>query len=361
MWDTGAQEGLAGKRQLDRWSKLLAEHVLQVEWSWEKPESASGIGGVTKPIGIVFVPVGLAGCNGIIRFTVVEQDDLLPVGIMRTLRAKLDLIDGRDKVIFRQFGEESSLRTVQSGHTTIRADLFDPDCWLLPEITELCPDNDEGFTTNYMSVIAHVHQKIRGMDDDTPAGNHATASTHGCRPQQKTTPSVDGPTRFQTTNQPTTLLLSKSGEPMHGVFQNHERDIWTSSPCDQPRGDSTTWNTIGGQTAETPRPPHGVRAMRGILRHLVSGISDACLHGTIRGTGATRDAEQEEQCCEFSGGPMGARQSLTERQPVNTVEEGAERLRSSTDCDPEGRQPCDVKRTMRDLWEPWWNGIQRRR
>ena len=48
---------------------------------------------------------------------------------------------------------------------------------------------------------------------------------------------------------------------------------------------------------------------------------------------------------------MGARQSLTERQPENPVEEGAERLRSSTDCDPERRQRCDVLRTMRDVWE----------
>ena len=45
--DTGAQEGLVGKQQLDKWCKLLAEHGLQVEWSWEKPESASGIGGTT--------------------------------------------------------------------------------------------------------------------------------------------------------------------------------------------------------------------------------------------------------------------------------------------------------------------------
>ena len=48
---------------------------------------------------------------------------------------------------------------------------------------------------------------------------------------------------------------------------------------------------------------------------------------------------------------VGARQSLSERQPGNPVEEGAERLRSSTDCDPEGRQRCDVLRTMRDVWE----------
>ena len=63
-------EGLVGKQQLDKWCKLLAH----VEWSQEKPESASAIGGVTQPICLVYVPVGFARCNGIIRFTVVEQD-----------------------------------------------------------------------------------------------------------------------------------------------------------------------------------------------------------------------------------------------------------------------------------------------
>ena len=71
----------------------------------------------------------------------------------------------------------------------------------------------------------------------------------------------------------------------------------------------------------------------------------------IATTGATRDEGQEEQCCEISGGSVGARQSPTEWQPGNSVEEGAELLRSSTDCDPEGRQRCDVLRTMRAVWE----------
>ena len=64
LWDTPAQEGLVGEQQLQKWSALLSEHGLQVEWSQEKPESASGIGGVTQPIGVVYVSVGLAGCNG---------------------------------------------------------------------------------------------------------------------------------------------------------------------------------------------------------------------------------------------------------------------------------------------------------
>ena len=95
-----------GNSNLINGVNCLAEHGLLVDWSQEKPEPASGIGGVTQPFGVVYVPVGLAGCKGIIRFTVVEQDvpPLLPVEIMRTLQASLDLSDEGDKVIFRQFG-----------------------------------------------------------------------------------------------------------------------------------------------------------------------------------------------------------------------------------------------------------------
>ena len=202
------------------------EHGLQVEWSLEKPESASVIGGVTQPIGVIYVPVGLAGCNGIIRFTVVEQDvpPQLQVGIMRTLQASLDLTDDGDKVIFRQFGGESSLRTLQSGHTVIGADQFDPDGWQLPEITELCQNNYEGRATNYMSVIAHVYQRPRGMDDDTPTGDHDPASARSCRPRQNTTSNGDGPTKSHPTNSPTSLSRFESGKQMHGPFQNHDRD-----------------------------------------------------------------------------------------------------------------------------------------
>ena len=128
---------------------------------------------------------------------VVEQDvpPLLPVGILRTLQANLDLTDDGDKVIFHQFGGESSLRTLQSGHTVIRADQFDPDGWQLPEITELRQNNDEGCATNYMSVIAHVYQRPRCMDNDTSAGDHEPAPTRSCRPRQKATSNGNEPAR----------------------------------------------------------------------------------------------------------------------------------------------------------------------
>ena len=175
------------------------------------------------------------------------------------------------------------MRTLQSGHTVIRADQFDPDGWQLLEITDLCQDNDEGCATNYVSVIAHVYQRPICKDNDVSAGDHDPASTRSCRPRQKTTFTDNGPARSHPTISPTSSPRFKSGTQMHGAFQNHE------------------WG----------------------LAHYMVYVRCA----------------------------VGARQSLTERQPGNPVEEGAERLRSSTDCDPEGRQRCDVLRTMRDVWE----------
>ena len=198
----------------------------------------------------------------------------------------------------------------------------------------LCQNNDEGRATNYMSVIAHVYQRPRCMDDDTPAGDHEPASTRSCRPRQKTTSNGDGPVRSYPTHLPTSSPRFKSGKQMHCAFQNHERDIWTSSRCDQSLGDSTGWNTVDDQDSGNVSHTTCCTCDAGILGHPVSGISGVDPHGTIRGHSAciatkraTRDEEQEEQCCESSGDSMGARQSLTKRQPGNPVEEGAERLR----------------------------------
>ena len=119
---------------------------------------------------------------------------------------------------------------------------------------------------------------------------------------------------------------------MNGTFHNHERDLWTSHRGDQPLGDSATWNTGSGISHVDPQR--------------TTGGHPAC----TAATGAASD-EQEEQCGERSGGPVGARQSLTERQPGKPVEEGTERPRSFIECDPEGRQRGDVLPTMRALRE----------
>ena len=80
-----------------------------------------------------------------------------------------------------------------------------------------------------MSVFAHMYQRPRCMDDDTPAEDCVPASTRSRRPRQKTTSNDNGPTRSHPTNPPTTSSRLKSGKQMHGAFQNHERDVRTSS------------------------------------------------------------------------------------------------------------------------------------
>ena len=74
----------------------------------EETEPASGAGGTTQAIG-ANVPVGLAGHNGVVRVSVVEQDvpPLLPVGVTWTLQASLDLDDDGDKANVRRFGGRS--------------------------------------------------------------------------------------------------------------------------------------------------------------------------------------------------------------------------------------------------------------
>ena len=128
--------------------------------------------------------------------------------------------------------------------------------------------------------------------------------------------------------------------------------------CDQSWRDSTAWNTV--EDKQWKRLAHYMLYVRcaafsdTLSREFVMLIPmgrSEDIRLALRRWEATRDEEQEEQCCECSGGSVGARKSLTERQSGNPVEEGAERLRPSTDCDPQGRQKCDVLQTMRDVWE----------
>ena len=69
---------------------------------------------------------GLPGCNGVVRFVVVEQD------IRPSLRARLDLDEGGNKAVFFRLGGESDLRTLESGHIVIWADPFATGGWHPP-------------------------------------------------------------------------------------------------------------------------------------------------------------------------------------------------------------------------------------
>ena len=135
---------------------------------------------------------------------------------MRTLQAGLDLDDNGDKVIFRQFGGESSSRTVKSGHTAIRADQYDPNGWQLPEIEELCQTDDQGVLTHYMTDSHHCTRdpdaRTRSLPDARTTkhqrGDNDVASTRSRRPRPKTPSVGDGIATSHPTNRPRHVIVS---------------------------------------------------------------------------------------------------------------------------------------------------------
>ena len=272
-------------------------------------------------IGVVYVPVGLAGCNGIIRFTVVEQDvaPLLPVGIMRTLQARLDLTDDDgDKVIFRQFGGESSL----------------------------CQNNVEGCATNYTSVTCTIdpdawttiHQR------ETMTQHPHAVADHGRRQHLTTTVHA----RSHPTNFPTSSPRFKSGQQMHDALQHHMRDFWTSSRGDQSWGDSTAWWTLW-TTKQWKRLAHCMLYVRcaaffdtlsrEFLMLIPMGRSEDIRLALRRRE--QRQMNKRRAMLRTFWRLSGCKAKPHREATGNPVEDGAERLRSSADCDPEGRQRCE--------------------
>ena len=132
-----------------------------------------------------------------------------------------------------------------------------------------------------MSLIAHMYQKPRCMDDDTPAGDHDPASTRSCRPRQKTSSNGDGTTRSHPTNRPTSSHLLKSGKQTHGASQNLERDVRTSSRL-RP---STDRYPVERQHCDV------LRTMRDVWKSVVAHSPD---HG---GTESRDEAEQSHSAC----------------------------------------------------------------
>ena len=99
-----------------------------------------------------------------------------------------------------------------------RANLI-PNGWQLPEPAELRRNNDSVVVTNYMSAIAHLHQRPRGRNDKTPTEENDAASTRSRRPHQKSSTAGNGTARPHPTNIPPSSSRFKSGKQTNGNFK----------------------------------------------------------------------------------------------------------------------------------------------
>ena len=93
--DTAAEEAVIGNRAMDRLQDALKKKGLQPVWldsSQPKP-GAGGIGGAATVVGVVNVPIGVAGVNGVLKFTVLQDTDAFQTPGLLPIARKCGSID----------------------------------------------------------------------------------------------------------------------------------------------------------------------------------------------------------------------------------------------------------------------------
>eukprot|EP00435_Cladocopium_sp_Y103_P001618 s5475_g1.t1 len=141
--DTAAQSGLIGQHALERLKKSLASHGLKVRET-SKRGQARGVGGQAISLGVVELPIGIAGVNGILEATVIQDDVplLLPVSLLRDLHAQVDLFE--NQLTLSKFGRRAPMHVMPSGHVTVSVLDFDEAGWKVPpEATALGLTQDQ--------------------------------------------------------------------------------------------------------------------------------------------------------------------------------------------------------------------------
>ena len=118
--------------------------------------------------------MGLTGCNGVVRFLVVEQliPPVIPVGLMRGHCVHdLDLDKDGDNV---GFGGEPDLRTLESVHTVVRADHFATGGWCPPPEILSRHEKTDGSDCAYQNSYHHQSRTTQGSAQDQRAHDDQT-------------------------------------------------------------------------------------------------------------------------------------------------------------------------------------------
>ena len=143
--DTAAQGGLIGRSRLQELEEALGRKGMKVKWLNKKAQ-ARGVGGDAHVCGVVQIPVGIAGVNGLIETTVVEEKVpfLLSIKFLREVDAIVDLV--RSRLELKRFGQGCRLWSMQTGHIGVDVMNFPKGGWKMPSeaVSQFC-DKDFSF------------------------------------------------------------------------------------------------------------------------------------------------------------------------------------------------------------------------
>ncbi|OLP86862.1 DNA topoisomerase 3-alpha [Symbiodinium microadriaticum] len=203
--DTAAQDGLIGKAALLQLTETLRGFGLQIRWNHAKKAQASGVGGKAKVLGIAELPIGLAGINGLLEVTVVQDNVplLLPIKLLRQLRAVVDL--DANLLRLKAYGVETSMHEMPSGHMSVSVTSYAPEGWSLPHAAQtqsLKPEQyvlvTSGFLNQSMYPLESSSPKSVKFDIGDLYGEPATApddgsTGEGCADASRETGTVSSP------------------------------------------------------------------------------------------------------------------------------------------------------------------------
>ena len=139
--DTAAEGGLIGSFALERLESQLGQFNLKCKWI-PKRSAAKGVGGNANVLGVVLIPMGIGGINGLLECTVIEGDVpmLLPIRMMKGLRTVIDV----DKMELHMKAYDTTVRMheLPSGHLTIDIMEFENGKFSLPHGSPECSLGD---------------------------------------------------------------------------------------------------------------------------------------------------------------------------------------------------------------------------
>ena len=184
--DTAAQDGLIGKAALLALTETLRGYGLQIRWNTQKRAQASGVGGRATVLGIAELPVGIAGVNGLLEVTAVQDNVplLLPIKLLRQLEAIVDL--DQNILHLKAYGVQTDMQEMPSGHMSVSVTSYADGGWKLPHAA--ASENLEhdqyvlvtsGFLNHSMSPLEGT--KLRSAQFDIGDGAAVVASHDGAK------------------------------------------------------------------------------------------------------------------------------------------------------------------------------------
>eukprot|EP00435_Cladocopium_sp_Y103_P009169 s1995_g2.t1 len=158
--DTAAQGGLVGRERLRELEQALSRHGLKIKWL-DKKAQARGIGGEASVCGVAEIPVGIAGVNGLIEVTVVEDrvPFLLSIKFLREVQAVVDLVQHEMKLT--RFGKSCPLRNLETGHIGVNVLHFAPGGWSFPHSAPGRGEDFHFWTTAVSSSLTFMSQSSK--------------------------------------------------------------------------------------------------------------------------------------------------------------------------------------------------------